>query len=112
MPAPATGNPVFDALIDQFLKSDPTAAFNFWASPFLTGNQGQRPFGNWLRGRSPELFGQFLGQIPQNPTANYLSFLEGQNPLAQFMALAPSQRGVSYSRFSPTVKPQKPVGFI
>lgn len=111
MPAASTGNPVLDAIMEQLLKENQEVAFNVWADPFLSGTRGQNPFANWLRGSYfDQIKGNYLGQLPTNPEQDFYSYLKTQDPLAQFAALAPSQRGISFSRFAPRVT-QKPFGF-
>jgi len=95
-------------LLQTFLAQEPTAAFYNAFSPLLgSPNQNLSAF---IRGLQPIYYGQYLGGLPNNPSQTFPQFLQGMNPLAQFQAQAPRQRGLRPGLFAPRLKFVNPFG--
>jgi len=97
-------DPFLQALVNQFLASNPGAAF--WN---VFGNQitsaPNRNLGSFIKGQQDDYQNEFIGQVlPANPSANYLDFLRGKSPMDAFNMLTPNQRGERPGMFAPSVK--------
>lgn len=95
-------NALQDLITQQFLNSNPAAAFYRRFAPQLQStNQNYNAF---LRSMPDDYYNRYMGQLPDNPTMEYTSFLDTLDPEKQFRALAPQQRGERTSQFSPRVR--------
>lgn len=95
-------DPQQSAITDQFLGSDEEAAF-YNVFPKAGGSNN---FSQWLRGRLNPLFGQYKGNLPNEPTLLFQDFLKRQSPNMeqQFQGMSPGQRGENPGMFSPRVR--------
>ena len=96
-------------LLQTFLAQEPTAAFYNAFSPLL-GSRNQN-LSDFTRSLQPSYYGQFLGQLPTNPTQTFPQFLQGQDPYAAFQNQAPRQRGERPNQFAPPIRFVNPFRF-
>ena len=95
-------DPLLQGIIDAFLNSNPTAAFQTVFNPMLHGRNSN--FNSWLGSQANDYQNQFLGTLSQNPEANYMDFLKMQNPVQMFQAMSPRARGEHPGTFAPPVR--------
>ena len=97
---PQTDDPYMDDLIQQFLGSNPNAAF-FSAFPKAGGTGNLSEF---IRGSQGRLFNSYLADLPNNPNMLFQDFIKGQDLESQFKGLSPRARGENPSMFAPNVR--------
>ncbi|MCC6191371.1 MAG: hypothetical protein IT318_20300 [Anaerolineales bacterium] len=100
-----------DGLQNEYLNSNPNAAFSYIFGDLLGGSGGNQNFTNWLRGRQNEFFQDYEGAVARDPNLRYVDFLKNKSPVQDFLKLAPSQRGISMGRVQPQVNFRYGVGF-
>lgn len=102
MPLPT--NPMLTALQEEFLNSPQggTSAFShLFGNLFQSPNQNLAKYARGLQGQYED---DYLGAILNDPNLTRLQYWGGKNPAADFMRLAPSQRGLSPGAFAPKIK--------
>ena len=93
-------DPFMRSLIEGYLAAEPTAAF-YAAFPQATGT---RPYSQFLRNQFNPYFGGYMGAVAGNPTMTFPSYLRGQDPMSQWLNLAPQSRGERPGLFAPRLR--------